>query len=314
MTPTLRHRLVNIGQSILLIGFMAGLAWICASAIWGADVALWVLAATGGLLLLSPSMPQDLILSLYRAKRLSEREFPEGIALLRALAERAGLRAMPALYYIPSTVPNAFAVGQGPGSAIAISDGMLRTLNGRELAGVLAHEVTHIANRDLWIMGLADIMARFTTVSSFVGQFLLILNLPLILMGEVHLPWTVPLLLAFSPTIMSLLQLALSRAREFDADLGAARLTGDPAGLASALDKLERSTGRFWEEILLPGRRIPEPSLLRTHPSTPDRIRRLMALDPDAFRPRRPPPASMTGPSRPRIVARPRWHRTGVWY
>jgi heat shock protein HtpX len=143
---------------------------------------------------------------------------------------------------------------------------------------VFAHEIAHVANRDLWIMGLADVMARATALLSYAGQFLLIVNLPLLLFGAVTIPWIVPVVLIFAPTGMSLLQLALSRAREFDADRAAAELTGDPMGLAAALGRLERRPGRFWEEILLPGRRMPEPSVLRTHPRTEQRIERLEEL------------------------------------
>ena len=90
------------------------------------------------------------------------------------------------------------------------------------------------------------------------------------------MPWLLVLTLALAPTFVSLLQLALSRAREFDADIDAAGLTGDPVGLASALDKLQRRQGSLWETILMPGGRIPDPSLLRTHPKTEERIVRLL--------------------------------------
>jgi heat shock protein HtpX len=86
------------------------------------------------------------------------------------------------------------------------------------------------------------------------------------------------LILILSPTIGGLLQMALSRTREFDADLGAAMLTGDPDGLASALIKLETAQRRHWEAMMLPGGRIPDPSLLRTHPPTDQRVARLMSL------------------------------------
>jgi heat shock protein HtpX len=130
------------------------------------------------------------------------------------------------------------------------------------------------------------------------------------LAGMAVVPWSVVLLLVFSPTLMALLQLALSRAREFDADLGAVRLTGDPEALISALRKLERRTGRFWEEILLPGRRIPEPSLLRTHPPTEARIARLRELTAPQ---REALPWGEVLLSRPE-PARPRFHRTGLFY
>jgi heat shock protein HtpX len=205
-------------------------------------------------------------------------------------------------------------VGGRRDPVIAVSDGLLRTLNRRELIGVFAHEVSHIANHDLWIMSLADIMSRVTSISSYVRQFIVIVNLPLILIGSAHVPWTVPLILVLSPTIMSLLQLALSRTREFQADLTAARLTWDPRGLASALVKLERSIGRFWEEILLPGRRIPNPSLLRTHPKMEERVRRLMDLVHEVSDDELEGEVSRLPIGYRVTSSSPRWHRTGVWY
>jgi heat shock protein HtpX len=148
------------------------------------------------------------------------------------------------------------------------------------------------------------------SLASWVGQLILLLNLPLILAGAAHVPWQVPLVLILSPTIMALLQLALSRTREYDADRGGAELTGDPDGLASALLKLERRVGRVWEEMFLPGRRIPEPSLLRTHPPTDARVRRLRALS----GPRRP--VSPSGPlnaPRDTRVSTPRFGPWGVY-
>ena len=92
------------------------------------------------------------------------------------------------------------------------------------------------------------------------------------------MPWLAVIVLLAAPTVGGLIQVALSRAREFDADLGAAMLTGDPDGLAAALARLERAQGRLWESIFLPGGRTPDPSVLRTHPLTAERVARLMAL------------------------------------
>jgi heat shock protein HtpX len=234
--------------------------------------------------------------------------------LLQRLAARAGLAHLPRLYYIRSSLLNAFAVGSRESAAIGITDGLLRTLNQRELAGVLAHELSHIRNNDLWIMSLADLMSRLTSLMSWLGQFLLILNLPVLMMGGVAVPWLLVLTLIFAPTVMALLQLALSRAREYDADLDAASITGDPQGLASALAKLERYQGRYWEEILLPGRRIPEPSLLRTHPPTKERIARLMALYEAAETPAFPPIQIQAPPWASAVSHGPRWRWPGVWY
>jgi len=109
-------------------------------------------------------------------------------------------------------------------------------------------------------------------------MLLLFLNLPLIVAGALAAPWLLVLLLVAAPTLMNLLQLALSRAREYDADLEAARLVGDPEALASALLKLERRQGRFWESMLSPRGQVPEPTLLRSHPPTEERVRRLLDL------------------------------------
>ena len=317
MTASLRHTVHNFLQSLLLVAGMAAIAWACVSLLWGNDAALWTVIIFAVMMLLTPQVSKTVILKAFHARRLTARDFPAGIALVEALAARAGLPQAPKFYYVPSSQPNAFAVGSRTDGAIAISDGLLRLLDRRELAGVLAHEISHIANRDLWIMGLADIMARLTTLTSYVGQFLLLFNLPLLLTGRAHVSWFAIALLILSPSLMSLLQLALSRTREYDADLGAVELTGDPGGLASALAKLERATGTFWEDILLPGRRIPDPSLLRTHPPTRERIKRLLELSPE-FQ-----PLPETGPAGapalfqarhfPVIHQRPRMRITGIW-
>jgi heat shock protein HtpX len=173
---------------------------------------------------------------------------------------------------------NAFSVGDRDHAVIALTDGILRRLDLRELAGVLAHEISHIRNRDLWLMSLADLVGRLARVMTLLGLSLVIIGLPIWLGGGAQPPGLLILLLLFAPQLTVLLQLALSRAREFDADLDAAGLTGDPKGLISALAKLEHHQRGFWEQILMPGQRLPEPSLLRSHPPTEERIARLQAL------------------------------------
>ena len=197
-----------------------------------------------------------------------------------------------------------------------MTDGLLRELDPRELVGVLAHEVSHIRNNDLRVMGLADLFSRATGLLSFLGQLLLLLNLPLILIAEVAINWWAIALLVFAPSLSALAQLALSRTREFDADLNAARLTGDPDGLASALRKLEYIQGGWLERIFLPGRRAPQPSVLRTHPATDERVARLAQLK-SAPRPEFAAGMRSFDPGRAFGAAstrRPRWHINGLWY
>lgn len=221
----------------------------------------------------------QMVLAMYNAKPVSAETFPSGLRIVAELSQRAGLPSIPKLHIIPSQMMNAFAVGRRRDSAIAITDALARNLSTRELASVLAHEMSHIASEDVKVMAFADMVSRFTSVMSTVGLFSLFLNIGGFVGGNGHhVPWLGVIVLLAAPTIGGLLQMALSRTREFDADLGAATLTGDPDGLASALTKLEKVQGRRWENIFLPSGRIPDPSILRSHPRTEDRIARLMAL------------------------------------
>jgi heat shock protein HtpX len=310
-----RHKLRNLAQSALLLGGMVGILALCGWVLFGVDGIVGM--ALGGALGLafSPQISPQLVLRLYRARELSPAELPEVLAVLDRLTRRAGLRHRPRLYYVPSRMLNAFAVGRRDDAVIALTDGLLRRMTLRELAGVLAHEMSHVRNDDLWLMGLADLVGRLTRLMSLLGLFLLILGLPLWLGGAASLPWLLIPLLLFAPQITVLLQLALSRAREFEADLDAAGLTGDPAGLASALAKLERYQRGPWEQILMPGHRLPEPSLLRTHPPTEQRIARLQAL---YSRPVEPLPGleatALLRSQRAPIVVAPRGRLLGYWY
>lgn len=316
MSAYRRHRLRNLLHSAVLIAGMAVIAGACAWIIWGWDGVLWALLGMVLAMLFSPQIPPGFVLSLYNAREIGPADFPEGHALLQELCRRAGIAQPPALFYIPSPMVNAFSVGRGPATAIAITDGMLRSLHPREFAGVLAHELSHVAHADLWIMNLADTMSRAAAMLSYLGMILLILNVPLLLAGGVAVPWGLVALLVLAPTLMNLCQLALSRAREYDADVEAARLTGDPEGLASALAKLERYEARAWESLVFPGRGVPEPSLLRTHPPTEERIRRLLELREPAQ------PLGRTLPAAWHLVPHglmpvrpsPRWRGWGHWF
>ncbi|HHI94152.1 MAG TPA: peptidase M48 [Gammaproteobacteria bacterium] len=274
----LRHALRNRLQSLLMLLVMAGFMALLGGLLWGANGVQWLLWLTVFLVLMNPVVSPRMILRMYGATPVGPEQLPGLYQTLAILSRRAGLDQPPELYYVPSQVLNAFAVGNRRYAAIAVSDGLLRHLDRRELLGVLAHEVSHVQHNDMWVMGLADLFSRATSLLSTFGQFLLLINLPLILLSQVSISWGAILLLIFAPQFSALAQLALSRVREYDADLNAARLTGDPLGLASALAKLEQYAGGMMEQILLPGRRRREPSLLRTHPPTDERIRRLQSL------------------------------------
>jgi heat shock protein HtpX len=293
-------------------GFLGLLGWL----LWGGQGVLVLLIGGAFAIAFNPSLSPRWVMRLYGAVRLGPDSAPGLSAAVRELAERAELPAVPALYYLPSRMLNAFAVGSRRRSALAVTDGLVRQLTPRELLGVLAHETSHIASNDLWVMGLADMFSRTTSLLSLLGQLLLLVNLPLMLFAAVSIDWLAILLLIFAPTLSALAQLALSRAREYDADLNAARLTGDPEGLARALAKIEKVQGGWMERIFMPGRGIPEPSLLRTHPETDDRIERLMSLKPPAVA--RIDRSDRLGaayppPGRP-VTRSPRWHISGLWH
>jgi heat shock protein HtpX len=313
--PALRaHRFRNALQSLLLAGSMGGLCAYLAWLLGGAPMAAGAAAAVLLLYFLNPALSPRLVLRLFRGRALALPEAPELYAAVAELARRAELPAVPRLYYLPTDVMNAFTTGTARDAAIALSDGLLRRLSLRELVGVLAHEITHVRNRDIRLMGFADLVARLTSVLSSAGLLLLFVNMPLLLFTGAGIPWLPVLLLLAAPSISALVQLALSRSREYEADLGAVALTGDPVGLAAALGKMERYQGRVLEQILLPGQRLPDPSLLRTHPPTGERIRRLLALRAD-----RPALALADAGAREgwpvaAVPLRPRWHRSGLWY
>jgi heat shock protein HtpX len=292
---------------------MIAILCLCAWLIAGLEGVLWALIGGGSALLLAPGASPALILRMFRAQPIPPGVLPEVQRILWLIAERAGLPAAPRLYYVPTSMLNAFAVGRPHNAAIAVTDGLLRTLNLREMTGVLAHEISHIRNNDLVVMSLADVIAQITRIMAMGGMLLLLITLPAWLAEYDTFPWLLILILMLAPTFGSLLQLALSRAREYDADLDAAGLTGDPAGLAAALAKMERLQGGFVERIMLPGPRIPNPSLLRTHPPIEKRISRLLSLSPSgkAISAARPIDVPLDFPA---VRLRPRRRASGMWY
>ncbi|KDT10488.1 peptidase M48 family protein [Escherichia coli 2-011-08_S4_C3] len=305
-----RHRWLNRLQTALLVLTLPGIAAVAGSLLLG-DGGLWLaLAAAGVTLLLEPAAASGLTLRLYGARPLYPDEAPDLWAVLRELAARAGLPAVPVPHYVPSGVVNAFATGSKHHAAIALTDGLLRSLTPRELTGVLGHEIAHIANEDLRVMGLADSISRLTHLLALLGQLAIVLSLPALLLGVAEVNWPALLLLAVAPQLALLAQLGLSRVREFDADRLAAELTGDPHGLASALAKIER-VSRSWRAWLLPGWGNPEPSWLRTHPATAERIERLLELAPPPAMP--PFPSARFVPEVTVSPRPPRWRTGGLW-
>ena len=309
-----RARVRNVAQSFVLVGGIGAVTALSAYVLFGQTGIVWAVILVGAFALIGPRVAPDAIMRMFNARPINPLGSSDLVRLVQALSQRAGLKAVPRLYLIPSQTMNAFAVGTPSRYSLGVTDGLLSRLEFRELAGVLAHEITHVRNNDIWVMSLADILSRFTRSMTFFAMFLFFLSVPATLFMGAPIPWVAIALLYFAPTLSSLLQLALSRSREFDADLGGAELTGDPEGLALALTKLERYQGRLWEDIFMPGRRIPLPSVLRTHPQTSERIARLMALRKSETAPVlfRNPWGHVAGFAP--FPQQPRYHWTGFWF
>ncbi|MHB9117805.1 MAG: zinc metalloprotease HtpX [Burkholderiales bacterium] len=271
------HRLRNRLQSLLLLGGMSLLLALLGWLLGGPGGLLWSLLTGMLALLLGPLVSPPLVLRLLGAIPIAPPQAPELYAMAASLARRAALPSAPHLYYSPSRALNAFSVGNRNDASIALTGGLLQALGPRELAGVLAHEISHIRNNDLWVMALAAIVGQLTAWLSFAGQILLILMLPWAWLTDFQLPLPTLALMIAAPLLSRLLQNALARTREYEADLGAADLTGDPRGLASALNRLEWLQGGWTERVFM-ATRHPWPEYLSSHPPMRERIRRLEEL------------------------------------
>lgn len=311
----------NLWHAVLLLAGFVVLVTIPTVVLWGlagAFVAILLLVATCALAL---RMPPEALMRLYQATRVPPDD-SQLSSLVDVLAYRAELRARPDLYVIPSLTLNAFAAGSRAHSAIGVTEGLLRRLSLAETAGVLAHEMAHIRNNDLLVMGLADVITRVLQLLSYVALGLAVYNVVAMLRSEDTISWWAVLLLYLAPALSSLLQLGLSRAREFKADADAVALTGDPAALASALRRLETYTGHFWEDLMfpVPARRVPNPSLLRSHPDTEERIGRLAALANGHVAPAGHEPLVIVEQPMMSLVGygpgdmRPRYRWPGLWF
>lgn len=286
-----QRRLTNLVHTGLILTAMFSLFSLIAWVVLGSLGLLFAAVLTGGLLLIGPRINHALTMRALRAQPVSFHELPTVVHMVNQLSARAGLLKSPRLYLLPGPDMNAFATGTRDNPGIAISEGCLTRLSRREVLGVLAHEVAHVANNDAQLMALSAIVGRLTHTMAFFGQILLLVNLSFWVISGTVLPWLPIIILIAAPYVSMALQFALSRTREFEADLGAVRLSQDPRGLASALLTLEASRKGSWlQRLLVPKRLDPEPpSWMRSHPHTHERVRRLMNLEPqDVTQPQMP--------------------------
>ncbi|MEH0154994.1 zinc metalloprotease HtpX [Limibacter armeniacum] len=272
------QKLRNLLHTSLYFGVIFALLALLGHLLLGENGLLLAMMLGGTALLLAPKFSPKLTLKANNARPLHPHEAPELFRMVEALSAKAHLQNIPSLYWIPSPQPNAFAIGTKSNPSIAMTQGLLEILDRRELNGVLAHEISHIRNNDIRIKTIAALAGGMTRSLSFAGRVMLFLNFPLWLFGYVSISWWAILLLLAAPSINKMIQMALSRTREFEADLGAAQLTGDPEGLAKALQKLELMQANQLIRMLLPTYKPSTYNWLSSHPATTERVDRLRQL------------------------------------
>jgi heat shock protein HtpX len=228
-----------------------------------------------------------IVLKMYRAQPIGEAEAPGVYRIVRGLATKAGM-PMPKLYLIPSEAPNAFATGRSPHhAAVAVTEGILRIMDERELEGVLAHELSHVLNRDVLISTVAATVAGAISMLANMAQWGLMFGGSRDDEGRSTNPIALLLTVILAPIAAMLIQMAVSRSREYQADASGAQMTRNPAGLASALAKLGQATrmvpmdanpatAHLFIVNPLSGRALA--NLFATHPPLEDRIARLRAM------------------------------------
>lgn len=319
-------------RTLVLISALMGLFMAVGYLIGGEGGMLIAFLIAAGMNLFAYWNGDRLVLSMYGAREVDASTAPELVGIVRELASRAGL-PMPRVYIVESEQPNAFATGRSPEhAAVAATTGILRMLTRDELAGVLGHELTHVKNRDSMTMTIAATIAgaigMLAHFAFFFGGGMRSNDergSPMGAVGAIAM-------MILAPLAATLVQLAISRGREFEADRGGAEISGNPLGLASALSKLEAgaqalpniqaeqhpATAHLFIVNPLSGGGMQ--SLFSTHPSTEARIARLQAIAAEMGQGSgvgRPwsappaPPASHSSGTVPSAGSVP--HRSGPW-
>lgn len=279
----------NTVKTFVLLAGLTGLLVAIGGAIGSRTGATIMLFVSFAMVAGSYWFSDKLAIKAARAVPASEAELPQYFAIVRELAQSAGM-PMPRLYVTPDRQPNAFATGRNPEhAAVAVTRGILEICEWDELRGVLAHELSHVGNRDILIGSVAAAIATAITYLAYMAQWAAIFG------GgsrDDDSPNPVALLATalLAPLAAGLLQAALSRSREFEADRRGARLAGTGEPLARALLKLEQGVRAVPMHVQpaqaqayivnpLSGRRIQFANLFRSHPSTADRVARLRSQE-----------------------------------
>ncbi|HSI22324.1 MAG TPA: zinc metalloprotease HtpX [Methylophilaceae bacterium] len=272
--------------SVLMAGIVV-LFGMVGAAMGGAGGMLIALALAGAMNVYAYWFSDKAVLRMYNAREVDAQSAPKFYNMVKELAANAGL-PMPRVYIIDEAQPNAFATGRNPeNAALAATTGIMQILSERELRGVMAHELAHVKHRDTLI---STISATIAGAISSIAQFgMLFSGGHNDREGGVH-PAVAILIMILAPIAAMLIQMAISRSREFEADRGGAEISGDPGALASALQKIHNYAHRVPMEtaeqhpetaqmmIINPLSAEGIKGLFSTHPQTEERVARLMAM------------------------------------
>ncbi len=276
----------NLMKTAILMAAITALFMALGSLLGGQQGMMLALIVALAMNFFSYWYSDTMVLKMYNAQEVDETAAPQFHRMVRELAQRAAL-PMPRVYLINEDAPNAFATGRNPEhAAVAATTGILQVLSERELRGVMAHELAHVKHHDILISTFSATMA---------GAISMLANFAFVFGGRNNEgrpanPIVGILVMLLAPLAASLIQMAISRAREFEADRGGAEISGDPQALASALQKIQRYAQGIPMQA---AERHPETAqmmimnplsagglrgLFSTHPATEERVERLLAL------------------------------------
>jgi heat shock protein HtpX len=274
----------NLMKTAILMAAITALFMAIGSVLGGQTGMMLALAVALAMNFFSYWFSDKLVLKMYNAREVDETSAPQFYRMVQELAQRAGL-PMPRVYLINEDAPNAFATGRNPEhAAVAATTGIIRVLSERELRGVMAHELAHVKHRDILISTVSATMAGAISMLANFAMFFGGRN------GRSTNPIVGILVMLLAPLAASLIQMAISRAREFEADRGGAEISGDPEALASALQKIhayargipmaaaERHPETAQMMIMNPLSAGGLRGLFSTHPATEERVARLLAM------------------------------------
>ncbi len=276
----------NLMKTAILMAAITALFMLIGRWMGGQAGMMLALVVALGMNFFSYWFSDKIVLKMYNAREVDDSTAPQFVGMVRELAQRAQI-PMPKVYLIDEDAPNAFATGRNPEhAAVAATTGIIRTLSARELRGVMAHELAHVKHRDILISTISATMA---------GAIGMLANFAMMFGGRDSEgrrgnPIAGIAVAILAPLAASLIQMAISRAREFEADRGGAEISGDPTALASALEKIHRIAQGLPMEA---AERHPETAqmmimnplsagglrgLFSTHPPTEERVAALLAM------------------------------------